>query len=180
MEEMIAGHIKKLLRKPPPLEESVDPRGNTESEFIRSILQMRNSLDHYPDKNPSYTNYILSEHLQAASHLSEGHPVRMILASALVANFLGVDFKFEAEMAEIPTLARDVLVATKAAIGYERPLGSDGRRLLSPDRHVAYTDPITKKPMGYGKCSGCRGNRRAGHDPLVPFDDMRVGIPYRE
>jgi 7-cyano-7-deazaguanine synthase in queuosine biosynthesis len=96
----------------------------------------------------------------------------MMLANALVTDYLGLNFKFQTELTDIPTLAHDLLVATKAAIGKQQPLSLDARPSYGArssssltDRHVMYKDPITEMPTGCGQCEDC-GSRVRGYDPV--------------
>jgi hypothetical protein len=184
MEEIMAEHIKMLLRKPPPpspyeQDAALDATRNRGTSLNPYVSPFGNSYGSAPASLPPYTRHILPEHLYAVSELPESHPVRMVLAAALVSDYLRPDFKFQAELSTIQTLAYDILVATKAAIGKQQPLNLDGHTSYSArasypliDRHITYRDPITEKPTGYGECEDC-GWRGGGYDVDLHLDYQR-------
>lgn len=62
----------------------------------------------------AYLYAITSQNIESAANLPDKHPVRGILAMAMVESFLQTDdYRFQKEILEIPGFAADVLAAIK-------------------------------------------------------------------
>lgn len=67
-----------------------------------------------PDTN---THCLMSQHIESASHLPDGHSVRMLLAQASVEGYLcRPDYKFLRETQGIPNYASDLLLEVRKSL----------------------------------------------------------------
>ncbi|RDW68902.1 uncharacterized protein DSM5745_08662 [Aspergillus mulundensis] len=86
------------------------------AEDIKSVIADASS-NLYSSDNDRNVRHVLSEHLYSASDLPPGHPVRHILATAAVENFLLFEtFKFRAEIRDLPGFTGDLLEVLRSPL----------------------------------------------------------------
>ncbi|CZR66023.1 uncharacterized protein PAC_15923 [Phialocephala subalpina] len=118
MESLMSGHIKKVIisSAPPP-----PPKGLTETRDL--------------DTN---THCLISQHIISVESLPAGHPVRGLLAAAVIEGyFCSDDFKFSKE-AELPNFSIDLLKIIKATL----------KTLTNNQGGIAFKDPFSGEMLG--------------------------------
>lgn len=91
--------------------------GSCAANSIRKAISANPPKSSFAKHYTKNIHLITSVHVEEANHLPQGHPVRKLLAQAVVDAFLSEDtFKFSHQLQTLPFFAADVINEVKAAI----------------------------------------------------------------